>query len=94
MTNPDVRPPTRPLDAASARRSILAQHQRLRELLDRARNVADLALAGEASRPDAVAAAIREVLAVMEAHLLFEESVLLPLLNADLPLGPDRALEP
>jgi len=93
MTNSDVRPPARPLDASSARRSILAQHQRLRELLERARNVADAALGGEAFNPEAVGAAIEELLAVMEAHLSFEESVLVPLLNADLPLGPARAME-
>ena len=93
MTNPDVRPPARPLDAATARRSILAQHQRLRELLARARSVADAALGGEVAPPGAVAAAIGELLEVMEAHLSFEESVLLPILIADLPLGPGRASE-
>jgi len=93
MTNSDVGPPARPLDASGARRSILAQHQRLRELLERARNVADAALGGEAFAPDAVTAAIAELLAVMDAHLSFEESVLLPILRADPPAGPGQAAE-
>lgn len=93
MTNSDVRPLARPLDASSARRSILAQHQRLRELLERARKVADAALGGETFAPEAVGVAIGELLAVMEVHLSFEEGVLIPLLDPDLPLGPARAME-
>lgn len=71
----------------------MGQHQRLRALLERARSVADTALDGEAADPDAVAATIGELLSVMESHLSFEEGVLLPILNADLPLGPARAVE-
>lgn len=93
MSHPHVRSPGRSLGASSARRSILGQHQRLRALLERARRVADGALEGEAANPEGVAAAIGELVSVMESHLAFEESLLLPILNADLPLGPARAVE-
>jgi len=93
MSHPHTRSPGRTLDAPSARRSILGQHQRLRALLERARRVADLALDGEAADPGGVAVAIGELVHVMESHLAFEESLLLPILNADLPHGPARAAE-
>ena len=93
MTNSHARQSSRGLEASNARRSILAQHQRLRALLQRAQKVADTALEGTAHDPDAVATAVGEVLAVMESHLCFEEGLLLPILNADLPLGPARAAE-
>jgi iron-sulfur cluster repair protein YtfE (RIC family) len=77
MTDIGWRAPHRRVDADGARRAILAQHVRIRELLDRARHV--------------VASAIGDVRMTMEAHLAFEENVLLPILNDDLPLGPQRA---
>jgi len=83
--------PEKPLDAGTARRGILWQHGRLRQLLQRAQSVADARLDGDLSVPDAVASTIGDVRAAMEVHLKFEESVLLPLFRDDLPLGPERA---
>jgi iron-sulfur cluster repair protein YtfE (RIC family) len=83
--------PSRPVDAGTARRGILWQHQRLRTLLERARALAESRLDGEPSTPDAVASAIGDIHSVMEVHLRFEETVLLPLLRDDLPIGPERA---
>lgn len=83
--------PEHPVDAGTARRGILRQHQSIRGLLERARKVAEAALDGEASSPDGVIAGIGNVRSTMEVHLTFEETVLLPLLRADLPLGPQRA---
>jgi iron-sulfur cluster repair protein YtfE (RIC family) len=90
MTDFGWRASSRPLDAAAARRSVLAQHVRIRDLLERARGIADAALDGRALAPDAVASAIGDVRTTMEAHLTFEEGVLLPILKAD-PAGPARA---
>jgi hypothetical protein len=83
-------PPQR-IDAGSARRGILWQHARIRTLLERARLVAEASLDGAPPAPDAVASAIGDIRSTMEIHLTFEESVLLPLLRDDLPLGPERA---
>jgi hypothetical protein len=38
-----------------------------------------------------VASAIGDIRATMEVHLAFEEKVLVPLFELDLPLGPERA---
>jgi len=83
--------PRRRVDAGTAVRGILWQHEHLREQLAHARTVADAALDGQSPSPDAVASAIGDVRSTMEVHLAFEEAVLLPLLRDDLPLGPERA---
>jgi len=83
--------PSHRIDAASARRSILIQHERIRELLVRAREVAERALDEEPLPADAVASAIGDIHATLEIHLRFEEKVLVDILNDDLPLGPLRA---
>jgi hypothetical protein len=83
--------PTNRLDAGTARGAILAQHERIRALLDRARAVAEAALDGEPPSPDAVASSIGDIRTIMEVHLAFEEKSLLPILHDDLPLGPQRA---
>ena len=83
--------PQRRVDAGAALRGILWQHRHIRTLLDQARSIAEAALDGRAPSPNAVAAAIGAVRSIMEVHLAFEESVLLPILHDDLPLGPQRA---
>jgi hypothetical protein len=84
--------PTQRLDAATARRTILTQHERIRALLARARAVAEGALDGVAMPADAVASAIGDIHATFEVHLCFEEKILGDILADDLPLGPARAL--
>jgi len=79
------------LDAGPVRKGILWQHERIRALLHRAREVAELALDGNPPTPDAVASAVGNIRSTMEIHLAFEERVLLPLLRDDLPVGPQRA---
>jgi hypothetical protein len=79
------------LDAATARRSILIQHQRIRALLARASEVAERSLDQEPLPPDAVASAIGDIHATLEVHLRYEEKVLIDILEDDLPLGPQRA---
>jgi hypothetical protein len=83
--------PTHRLDAGTARRTILIQHQRIRALLARAREVAERALDQEPQPADAVASAIGDIHATFEIHLRFEEKVLVDIFNDDLPLGPARA---
>ncbi len=83
--------PEKPVDAGTARRGILWQHVRLRQLLERAQALAEARLDGDVSVPDAIASVIGDLRSVMEVHLTFEESVLLPLFRDDLPLGPERA---
>ena len=65
------------------------QHQRIRVLLEHGRVVAEAALDGKAF-DDAVASAVGDIRST-EIHLSFEETVLLPLLRDDLPIGPQRA---
>jgi hypothetical protein len=79
------------VNAATARRAILWQHEQLRALLVRAHAVAESALDGDTLAPGAVASAVGDIRSTMEIHLTFEESVLLPLLRDDLPAGPPRA---
>lgn len=83
--------PIQRLDAGSARRGILWQHQQIRVLLEKGKVIAELALDGAAPSSDAVASTIGDLRATMEVHLAFEEKVLMPLLADDLPLGPQRA---
>ena len=82
--------PSHRIDADTARRSILAQHQRIRALLERARAVAEGALDQAALPADAVASAIGDIHATLEVHLRYEEMVLGNILADDLPLGPQR----
>ena len=79
------------LDAGPARKGILWQHEQIRALLQRAREVAELAIDGSPPTPDAVASAVGDIRSTMEVHLTFEERVLIPLLRDDLPVGPQRA---
>ena len=83
--------PSEPLNLETARHRVLAQHVEIRRLLHSAREVADLALDGHPPSPDAVASLIGDIRATMEVHLVFEESVLVPLLKLDLPEGQSRA---
>ena len=83
--------PSRRVDAPTARQNIHAQHERLRGLLERARATAEMALDGHSPSADAVASAIGDIHTTITVHLAFEERVLLPILNDDLPLGPERA---
>jgi hypothetical protein len=83
--------PTKRVDAGTALRGILWQHERIREFLERAHTVAEAALDGQAPSPDAVASAIGDLRSTMEVHLKFEETVLVPLLRDDVPVGPQRA---
>jgi iron-sulfur cluster repair protein YtfE (RIC family) len=71
------------VDARTARRGILWQHERIRELLGKASAIAESALDGDAQSTPAVAIIIGDLYSTMEAHLGFEERVLLPLLTED-----------
>ncbi|HVR00676.1 MAG TPA: hemerythrin domain-containing protein [Polyangia bacterium] len=79
------------MDAATVRRAILIQHQRIRALLAHAREVAECALDEEAQPPDAVTSAIGDIHATLEIHLRFEEKVLVDIFKDDLPRRPLRA---
>ena len=84
--------PIQRLDAGTARRGILWQHQQIRVLLEKGKAIAERALDGLVPRSsDAVASTIGDLRQTMEIHLAFEEKVLMPLLADDLPLGPQRA---
>jgi hypothetical protein len=83
--------PTHRMEAGSARRSILIQHQRIRELLENARLVAERALDQLDQSDDAVASAIGDIRTTMDVHMRFEEKVLVDIFRDDLPLGPIRA---
>ncbi len=92
MTEPIWSVPNHRMDASSARRVILIQHQRIRALLAHARDVAEHALDQEGQPSDSVASAIGDIHATFEVHLRFEEKVLTDIFNDDLPLGPERAV--
>jgi iron-sulfur cluster repair protein YtfE (RIC family) len=83
--------PSHHLDADHARRAVLAQHRELRSLLGRAAATAEASLDGASRSPDAVASAIADIRTTFDVHLTFEEKVLIPLLEMDLPVGPERA---
>lgn len=91
MTETIWRVPGHRLDAVSARRTILVQHERIRALLTQARDLAERALDEEVLPPDAVASAIGDIHATLDVHLTFEEKVLVEIFNDDIPLGPLRA---
>ena len=82
--------PMADVDAGTARRGILWQHARIRELLRKAGTIADAALDGEAASSTAVADAVADIYSTMEAHLVFEESVLIPLFAAGAAGGAKR----
>ncbi len=82
--------PTVRVDAGTARRGILWQHERIRELLARARAIADAALDGDVAGSSAVAPIIADLHSTLEVHLSFEERVLLPLLSEDSNAGIER----
>lgn len=82
--------PPRPVSAETALRCIRAQHVQIRALLARAEKVAHDALEGRSEHPDAVASTIGDIRTTIDVHLAFEERVLVPLLELDLPLGPER----
>jgi hypothetical protein len=65
--------------------------QRIRDLLHKARAVADAALDGVPESPDAVASMIDDLHSTMAVHLAFEKKVLLPLFLADRAAGLRRA---
>jgi iron-sulfur cluster repair protein YtfE (RIC family) len=77
--------------ADQARSAILAQHHIIRMLLQAAGAVADLAAGGNRRVADLLPHYLENVRATLEHHLGFEEEVLVPLLVADPPLGPERA---
>ena len=84
--------PTVPLargDVEAARQRILTEHKRLRALLQEARRLADAALEAASPAFGEVARAVGDLRAAVESHLDFEESILLPILNSDLPAGPE-----
>ncbi|HVZ72895.1 MAG TPA: hemerythrin domain-containing protein [Polyangia bacterium] len=83
--------PTHRVDAETARRTILVQHERIRALLVHAREIAERALDQAPQRPDAVASAIGDIHTTLETHLRFEEKVLVEIWKDDLPVGPIRA---
>ena len=83
--------PTARVDADTARRGILWQHERIRELLSQARSIAESALDGDDPSPPGVAGVIADLHSTLEVHLTFEERVLLPLLAADGAVGERRA---
>jgi iron-sulfur cluster repair protein YtfE (RIC family) len=90
MTNLGWSVPSHRVDAESAKRGILAQHEQIRELVLRARAIAEAALDGEPVCPGSVANSIGDLRMIIEVHLDYEERVLLPILRLDdLMLGPD-----
>jgi len=91
MIDPGWTTPAKPVDAGTARRGILWQHERIRSLLEKARGVADLALDGDLLSTESVAAIIADLRSTLEVHLTFEEKVLLPILLDDRLVGAERA---
>lgn len=95
MSHPSVElanAPVSPGDAADeARRTIFRQHETIRMLLRAAGTVADLAAGGNRRVADLLPTYLESVRAALEQHLAFEERLILPILAADPPLGPERA---
>ena len=83
MTNLVWSAPSHRVDAETAKRRILSQHEQIRALLSRAATIAEASLDGKPLRPNEVADAIDDICMIVEVHLDFEESVLLPILRMD-----------
>jgi hypothetical protein len=77
--------------ADEARGRVLEQHDTIRMLLSAAGTVADLAAGGSRRVADLLPHYLESVRAALEQHLAFEDRTLLPILEADPPLGPERA---
>ena len=77
--------------AEEARRQILTQHQTITMLLRAAGAVADMAAGGARRVADLLPHYLESVRAALEQHLAFEERLILPILQNDPPLGPERA---
>jgi iron-sulfur cluster repair protein YtfE (RIC family) len=77
--------------AEEARRKIFAQHETMRMILKAAGTVADLAAGGARRVVDLLPHYLESVRASLEQHLAFEERLILPILENDPPLGPERA---
>jgi iron-sulfur cluster repair protein YtfE (RIC family) len=77
--------------ADEARATILGQHQEIRILLRTVASVARLAAAGNRRIGETLGHYLQEIRDVLEAHLTMEEGLLLPILESDPPLGPERA---
>jgi iron-sulfur cluster repair protein YtfE (RIC family) len=77
--------------AEEARAAIFSQHETIRMLLRAAGTVADMAAGGSRRVGDLLPHYLESVRAALEQHLAFEERLLLPILAADPPLGPERA---
>jgi iron-sulfur cluster repair protein YtfE (RIC family) len=78
--------------ADEARTTISAQHDMIRMLLRAAGTVCDLAAGGNRRTGMLLPHYFHNVQAALEHHLETEERLLLPILMADPPLGPERAL--
>lgn len=91
MVNLSWSAPSCGIDAATATQKIRFQHDRIRDLLDRARAVAEAALDGHPPSPYSVASAIGDIHMAIVVHLTFEESVLFLVLRRDPSWGPERA---
>ena len=86
--------PSHQVDAETAKHRILSQHEQIRALLERAGAVAEASLDGKPLAPNEVADAIDDICMIIEVHLDFEESVLLPVLRLDdLMLGAEGRAE-
>jgi iron-sulfur cluster repair protein YtfE (RIC family) len=86
----EIEEPPRP-SAEQARTQIFAQHETIRMLLRAAGTVADMAAGGSRRVADLLPHYVEMVRAALEAHLGYEDRLLLPILAADPPLGPERA---
>jgi polyisoprenoid-binding protein YceI len=77
--------------AANARARILAQHATIRTLLWAASSIASGALEGRTRAASLLPRYVFELRTTLQEHLACEETLVLPLLENDLPLGPARA---
>jgi hypothetical protein len=90
MEATEVAPPLLPAD--DARATIFAQHDVIRLLLKAAATVCDQAAGGNRRTGELLPLYFENVRAALHEHLATEERLLLPILAADPPLGPERAL--
>ena len=79
------------MPAEAARRRILNQHIELRRLLTASLEAVRAALNGDASGRTAFGVLVSATYLEFTRHLAEEEALLLPILEDDLPLGPQRA---
>ena len=91
IPSPGLRPAGEHVPADVARLRILEEHRGLRRLLEAGIAIANRSLAGDEAALTELPTALINTRQAFHCHLNYEEGLLLPILEDDVPVGPWRA---